>query len=539
MELNLLDVEDFDEDDHGIFGEVPDEFFDDIDEVEGRGLLGDWELLDRLPITIDIEPINRILLDHARQEVNQVMDNVLRLIPNGLDPMADLTPNDFFKVWFDRCLMESMVLWLSKYSSKAVSSNELKAFVKVELLLAFFNCTPERYYNKSFQKRYNPDEKVMTLQRYKEIYKALSTNDAPNSSVKKRNQKNLMQWDIPFSPNKDLDDAMSTFRLATAKIAFIRGVSMAVIDDDLLRLRSRLIAMFGFTQINNPAKGLGIIHHGVVSVVTSLFLCGHLQRRNESTSDAVTALQQTLSGASVERLINLVGNHFLWDRGYGGPDGVINRISVSRGLDVSGTAKRVPSFPFTFGSQMAGPRRKKIEGAGSEAMYWARKRIEGSNEKVKTSQYALGFRSGLGRVALMQTTYRKCGPGKYAFLTNNGKDNSFKEDEKRIAKNIWFDMFYQKFEEQEIERLTMGQSTPEWFLLRKFSFTGTTAAIAWRAACQEKEIHYFVNEILNFLGYNFRGDVFADDSLHIISEYILHLRCILLLLTSHRMIFLL
>jgi hypothetical protein len=110
-----VESDDLETDDGGVYGDVPDEAFDNVDDVEGRGVLGEWELMDRLNISLDIEPIDRILLEHARKEVNVVMENIRRMIPDGMDPDVQLTPNDFFKVWFDKCLLDSMVFWLTRY----------------------------------------------------------------------------------------------------------------------------------------------------------------------------------------------------------------------------------------------------------------------------------------------------------------------------------------------------------------------------------------------------------------------------------------
>lgn len=521
MDALFNEIDDFDDDGGYVLGEIDDNEFEDIEEVEGRAMLGEWQFIDQLDISLEIEPIDAILLEHARNEVNHVLDNILRHIPNGLDPRVELTHLDFFRVWFDRCLLDSVKSWLTKYMGETIEEQEIKAFIKVELMLAFYNCSPERYFDPRYKSRYNPIEEEMTLFRYKAILRAFGMHDEPNVNIRRRNQNNLMQWDPPFTPNHDLELAMSNFRTMIARIGFIPAITMACIDDDLLRMRSRLVQLFGFTQINNPAKGMGIVQHAAVSVVTGLFLCSHVQRRNESTVDSVTVLQNTLSGATVERLINLTGNHFLWDRGYGGPDGVINRTSVMRGLHVSGTAKRVPSFPFTFGTQTPGPRRMKISEEGSEAMYWAKKKITGTDGRPSTMQYAMGHRSGLGRVVLMQTTYPKCGPGKYAFITEKGIDDVEKTERQRksVSNNKYYDDFFKHFEENVVRRLTLGQSTPEWFLLRKFCFTGTTADIAWKAACNDDEIHYFIGCVLSFLGFKFnQAKIVRNNDLHIIGK---------------------
>jgi hypothetical protein len=103
-------------------------------------------------------------------------------------------------------------------------------------------------------------------------------------------------------------------------------------------------SLYGFSQINNPCKGLGVIHHGAVSVVTGLYIGGHVAARGESTLDCVKILQRSMTGVSSESQIRLDNNTFFWDQGYyGGVNGEVNQWSVSMG-----TAKRMRSFPFTY-----------------------------------------------------------------------------------------------------------------------------------------------------------------------------------------------
>jgi hypothetical protein len=79
------------------------------------------------------------------------------------------------------------------------------------------------------------------------------------------------------------------------------GTTDIGLDDDFLRLRSRKVVFEGYSQIKNPNKGLGVIHHGAVSNCTP-FYCGGLVASacNESTLDCVKILLLALSGASVE-----------------------------------------------------------------------------------------------------------------------------------------------------------------------------------------------------------------------------------------------
>ena len=70
--------------------------------------------------------------------------------------------------------------------------------------------------------------------------------------------------------NRELATAMALVHRISADLTFIPGTTDIGLDDDLLRFRSRKVVLEGFSHINNPNKGMGVIHHGAVSNCTSL-----------------------------------------------------------------------------------------------------------------------------------------------------------------------------------------------------------------------------------------------------------------------------
>jgi hypothetical protein len=117
-----------------------------------------------------------------------------------------------------------------------------------------------------------------------------------------------------MSYNRELATAMLALvcRIC-AEVAFIPGTTDIGLDDDLLCLSSRKVALEGYSQIINPNKGLGVIRHGAASNCTSLYCGGHVASRNESTLDCVKILFPSLSGASIESQIRLNRTKFFWD----------------------------------------------------------------------------------------------------------------------------------------------------------------------------------------------------------------------------------
>jgi hypothetical protein len=86
-----------------------------------------------------------------------------------------------------------------------------------------------------------------------------------------------------MSHNTHMATAMMILRRSCSEIGFVSGVTDIGLDDNFLRLRSRKVVLEGYSQINNPNKGLGVIHHGAVSNCTSLYCGGHVASRKEST----------------------------------------------------------------------------------------------------------------------------------------------------------------------------------------------------------------------------------------------------------------
>ena len=260
--------------------------------------------------------------------------------------------------------------------------------------------------------------------RYMQILKALNTSTSGSPTVDSCYLR-VGVWNPPISRNTDMAHAMAILRRSCAEeIAFVPGITDIGLDDDLLRLRSRRVVLEGYSQINNPNKGLGVIHHGAVSNCTSLYCGGHVASKKESTIDCVKILLLALSGASIECQISLNRTKFFWDRGYGGVKGEVNTFAIAKGAVLVGTSKRMKSFPFTF-DQHPGPSRRLIQEKGTMAAYWV-VRGTGANK-----QFALANRSGLGRVVLMHTTDETLGPGRYTLITQQGDHAkvTFRNDE--------------------------------------------------------------------------------------------------------------
>ncbi|EGZ22295.1 hypothetical protein PHYSODRAFT_385472, partial [Phytophthora sojae] len=86
----------------------------------------------------------------------------------------------------------------------------------------------------------------------------------------------------------------------------------------------------------------GPVQHSVVSLVTGIFLGGHIAARGESTVDIVRILQRSLCGASTESQIRLSGIVHALDRGY--QSNAVNQQIFDAGSSIIGTHNVLVNF---------------------------------------------------------------------------------------------------------------------------------------------------------------------------------------------------
>ena len=62
-----------------------------------------------------------------------------------------------------------------------------------------------------------------------------------------------MTWTPPRQQSAELNDAMQRLRTHCSKLAFVLRISILSLDDDHLRLRSRLAERIGLALLKNPS----------------------------------------------------------------------------------------------------------------------------------------------------------------------------------------------------------------------------------------------------------------------------------------------
>jgi hypothetical protein len=92
-------------------------------------------------ITISIDGVDRRLLDKAREEVPIVLENIKRKIfgSNRHRDMSKVLPGDFLKAFMDPHLLGYMKTFINtNLPNDPVSSSDIIAFIRVELMLSFY-----------------------------------------------------------------------------------------------------------------------------------------------------------------------------------------------------------------------------------------------------------------------------------------------------------------------------------------------------------------------------------------------------------------
>jgi hypothetical protein len=358
---------------------------------------------------------------------------------------------------------------------------ELLAFVGIELSLSYYTCTPGRFFDVENERMF-PVVRHATISqnRYFQMLAALGAPPSQTSGCC------LSTWVAPLDHARDIAGGMQLARGVCSAIGYVERLSILSLDDDLLRLRSSLIDAYGLAATNNPKKGLGVTQHGIVSLCTNLFCCGHVGSRGESVIEVVQLLLLSLTGKSVLSHAS-IHNLLAFDRGYGGTAGEVMSAAIEMGCDLNGTAKKINSFPFTFGKAPARGQ-VAVEEEGSRCIQWKQKRDKILQTAGKT-HYAMAFRTGLGRVVLGHTTLPMCAPGHWEFVTRGNKGRN------DIAPPPEVNALLLSFETDNVVQKTEGQRSPEWFLFRFGTVTGTAAYSVFNSLARQmvKVDYIFLN----------------------------------------------
>lgn len=117
-----------------------------------------------------------------------------------------------------------------------MNNDELFAFFKVELNLAFYGCSPEQYFRRKNRSRFPSAGKGMKHSRYKQIISSLG-------KVKKRvsngGSAGEPTWNAVFATNPDLVVMLRAVRDRCKSLIFVDALTILCLDDHHERLRNK------------------------------------------------------------------------------------------------------------------------------------------------------------------------------------------------------------------------------------------------------------------------------------------------------------
>ncbi|ETP13856.1 hypothetical protein F441_11139 [Phytophthora nicotianae CJ01A1] len=235
-------------------------------EEAGRGT-GVWEFLEDDSIALGVDNVEDYLLRKARIEADVVLGRLRR----RMFGVASAEPRRVgigvvLLLWLDESVLTAIknIVNLSFNSNSFVTSQELLRFIEMELWLSFYATSPSLFYSSNNNDEYPPAQTAMPQARYMAILNALSkTQHAGNTDG---------QRVAPLTFDRDLVHVEDLVRRLCAEMGFVESETIASLDDDMIRLRSKAVDDIGLAHVRNPKKGYDKLITRDLSLTNVIFI---------------------------------------------------------------------------------------------------------------------------------------------------------------------------------------------------------------------------------------------------------------------------
>ncbi|KAF4135308.1 hypothetical protein GN958_ATG15496 [Phytophthora infestans] len=201
-----------------------------------------WKCVEEMSLELGIDDVEQHLLAKARLAVPRVAERLMaRMYGKRSRPLQpELPVEDIVQLWLDPTVLMLTMQHINANlnTSEFATVNEVNQMLEVELWLCFYSISPTKFYAEENKRYYFPANKAMNRRRYYTLLNALGTPSAAISTSSDF-------WNVPFSPDRHLSQAMDAIRRVCSKIGFVNEVSISSLDDDLLRLRSNRLMISG------------------------------------------------------------------------------------------------------------------------------------------------------------------------------------------------------------------------------------------------------------------------------------------------------
>jgi hypothetical protein len=211
----------------------------------------------------------------------------------------------------------------------------------------------------------------------------------------------------------------------------------------------------------------GFVAHTACYTAPGLPIGIEWEKENDDSTAAATErlIRSQLSPTSGQMgPPSLPNTEFAMDCGYCLPS-LLYDFFIPSGADIMGTVKRSPMFLFTYDQKLGQSNtRQSVDTKGFKAIFL---------KKLILKDKQIAYHDGKGGVTLGITTTKSICHWDLVPLISAKASKTCK----------WFSSiraesgkdYNQHFEELEVIPLTLKHNTPEWFLLRTFSFTSSTS----------------------------------------------------------------
>merc|ERR1711982_167609 len=183
-------------------------------------------------------------------------------------------------------------------------------------------------------------------QKFKRLNLLLRSLDGTKPKTKKSNNDETLHFSPVYERDRELDKVFWDFGGHASRIAFIKGWSHLLVDDDKTRLRSKKVAELCLVRPKSN-KAFGAVGHCVMSMYTGIQLSCQYSHFGESTSDSLLNNLCIIQGVTSPKSIDLGETLVGGDRGY---DPTFTNSDQELDVDFLSTVKRGANLPVKFGS---------------------------------------------------------------------------------------------------------------------------------------------------------------------------------------------
>ena len=384
-----------------------------------------WEMLPDPPNFQFVE-VESFLLDCVKDELKEIRKRTIDAFRKKYPQksFSQMTASQLSVVWVTPYLNLLFDVVNEDVNRTHYSKEVCLGFILHEAMIMSYNTSAESYFDDSTPGRYRKPGVGIHVSKtiYFDILRRLSHRYNANPAENEISE----TWCPPFSPNVKVQHAQEVIRTFCSKFGYVPKKSILSLDDDLLRLRSPVVEpSIGSSRIRNPKKGFGPMQHGLVSLLTGLYLGGHIPAMNEGTVESVKCLFLSLGKATGEvnleqQMAGKIKNMVALDRGYGYDE--IIKILTFYGSRLVGTFKRCALSPFVYGDAKKFAHQTVISEKGPKFSLYARQALCKDADGTPVPSITGVHRSGSGNCFMTHTmcTCPELGLHKWAYETIGG-----------------------------------------------------------------------------------------------------------------------